>query len=354
MTGKENRKSLESLLDGARRRIEVTPEELKEARKRRAALGAALLKEFPGSRVYVNGSVAHGDALTPLTDVDVGMVVAGAEDTHGPGLRGPLGLMEQAADAIRRELKEEYGDLYAQVNDRKRSILVRFRDPVTPGQDDFTADVIVAVDNTKAAGLYIPKVPSWDRSHPEEHTRLVLEAIEQTEVAFARIVRLLKHWNRRHDKPLVSWNIKALALGCLLTPTTLLDGLLTWFKYAEEELTLGETEDPAGVADKPIKMNKSKQEVLRALATAREHLERAVELEAGGYDALAHQELAKVFNDESMLPGPGKLAVDADMARLAREKHAEKGTPGRLSTVPGLGLGLGAVKPPIPVRSWAP
>lgn len=74
--------SLEDLLDDARGRIQVTKAELDEARARRDALGAALRAEFPSSRVYVNGSVAHGDALTPLTDVDVGVVVAGAEHTR--------------------------------------------------------------------------------------------------------------------------------------------------------------------------------------------------------------------------------------------------------------------------------
>ena len=33
-----------------------------------------------------------------------------------------------------------------EVEGRKRSILVRFRNPVAPGQPDFTADVIVAID----------------------------------------------------------------------------------------------------------------------------------------------------------------------------------------------------------------
>lgn len=51
-------------------------------------IAAALRAEFPGSKVYVNGSVAHGDALTPLTDVDVGVIVAEAQQTHGPGSAG--------------------------------------------------------------------------------------------------------------------------------------------------------------------------------------------------------------------------------------------------------------------------
>lgn len=169
---------LEDQLDEARRRIEVTDQELDEARKRRNAIAAALKKAFPGSRIYVNGSIAHGDALTPLTDVDLGVVVLGAEETHGPGLKGPSDLKDRAVEAIRRELKEEYPGLIVIVEGQKRAILVRFRDPVTPGQPDFTADVIVAVDNTEAEGLFIPRFDGWDRSHPEKHTELVRQANE--------------------------------------------------------------------------------------------------------------------------------------------------------------------------------
>ncbi len=81
--------SLEELLTQARHRIEVTPEEIDEARRRREAIANALQKEFPGSRVYFNGSLAHGDALTPLTDIDLGIVIAEAKHTHGPGKTGP-------------------------------------------------------------------------------------------------------------------------------------------------------------------------------------------------------------------------------------------------------------------------
>ena len=68
------RPTLEHTLDLARRAIEVAKPELAEARTRRAAIGAVLVKEFPGSRIYINGSVTHGDALTPLADIDLGIV----------------------------------------------------------------------------------------------------------------------------------------------------------------------------------------------------------------------------------------------------------------------------------------
>jgi predicted nucleotidyltransferase len=343
--------SLDEQLEAARKRIEVQDAELDEAKTRRSKIGTALKRVFPGSRIYVNGSVAHGDALTPLTDIDLGVVVKGAEADYGPGRKGPTDLKERAAAAIRQDLKPDYPSLVVIVEGQKRSILVRFGDPVTPGQTDFTADVIVAVDNIGAEGLFIPRYTGWDRSHPEKHTELVHEAISNTAVVYARVVRLVKHWNRRHDKPICSWNVKALALDCITEPTTLLAGLTVWFTYAEEQLTIGETEDPAKVAPHPIKMRKTKTVVLRALANARTRLARAVELEEAGYPVLAHSELAKLFNDEDMLPAPGRISVEAEQARLARDEAARRGqhdrpaTPGRRPSV---------LVPPVPVRSWAP
>src|SRR4051794_36324327 len=107
--------TLETLLCEARRRIEVTPKEIQEARRRREAIANALRTEFPGSRVYFNGSLAHGDALTPLSDIDLGIVIVEAKDTHGPGKKGPRDLMDRAVNAIRHVLKAEFPRLTVQV-----------------------------------------------------------------------------------------------------------------------------------------------------------------------------------------------------------------------------------------------
>lgn len=310
--------SIKDLLEQTRRRIEVSDIELREARRRRDLLAAALCAEFPDSRTYVNGSVAHGDALDPLTDIDLGVVVAEAKYTHGPGLRGCADLQERAADAIRAALKDEFPDLRVEYKSRKRSILVRFRKPVADGQEDFTADVIVAIDNPNGAGLFIPNYATWSCSHPEKHTEMVRKANrDKTAYTYARIVRLLKHWNRKNQKPLCSWNIKALALGCLTVKMPLAAGMLTWFDHAITELDKSLTEDPAGVAEKPISINEKmpRTEVVERLKRARAGLARAVDLENAGYPLQAHEELAKFFNDKDVLPGPDPAAVLTETAR---------------------------------------
>jgi predicted nucleotidyltransferase len=217
--------AIEALIDDARGAIEVPDKELEEARDRREKIASALRAAFPGSRIYVNGSIAHGDAITPLNDIDVGVIVVDDDNVYGPGRRGPHELMEHARDAIREHLGEEFPKLTITIEGQRRAVLVRFGDPVTPGQQDFTADVIVAIDNPDGAGLSIPNlfvdgvfVNGWERSDPETHLELIKAAIKDTEVVFARTVRLLKYWSRRHSRPMCSWNIKVLALDCITEP----------------------------------------------------------------------------------------------------------------------------------------
>ena len=309
--------TIEQLLEDVRRRIQVTDDELREARRRRDLLAAALTAEFRGSRCYVNGSVAHGDALDPLTDIDLGVIVAEAKDTHGPGKKGCSDLQERAANAIRAALKDEFPDLRVEWRNRRRSILVRFAKAVTFGQSDFTADVIIAIDNPDGDGLYIPNNLGWSRSDPEEHTRMVREANEDTNYTWARTVRLLKHHNRRNQKPLCSWNIKALALGAITEPTRLADGMVTWFEYAIADLSDGLTEDPAGVAEQPIAINDDMTltEVITRLKRARDRLVAALDLETDGYPLLAHEQLAKFFNDDDVLAYPDLDAVRLETAK---------------------------------------
>ncbi len=348
MNGEDSKKDLESLLTEGRKRVEVTKEELEEARERRRDVGAALEKAFPGGRVYFNGSVAHRDALTPLTDVDLGVVVPDLDGEYGPGKKGPTALQEKAARVIREELRPKYGDLRVEVKDRKRSILIKFNEPVSDRAEDFTADVIVAIDNPDGAGLFIPRWTGWDRSDPEAHTRLIAQAIKRTGGSYAHVVRLLKRWNRANGKPLCSWNIKALALSCLMTPTSQLQGLLTWFTHAIAELEKGETKDPAGVAPKPIKVSEDMtlKQVVQVLRDALAVLREAVEFEKDDYPVLAADALARFFNDEDVLPRQDQAAVRRETAERFKKRQGVG--------VPAVGVGAGAARERVPAASWAP
>ncbi|SDO57074.1 Nucleotidyltransferase domain-containing protein [Nakamurella panacisegetis] len=343
MTALSGIAALLKVLSAARERIQVDDAELTEARRRRGRIQTALKEEFgPDCRVYLNGSVAHGDALTPLTDIDLGVVVPNPDGEFGPYANGPAKLQDRAANAIRDALKGEFPLLRVITGGRKRSVYVAFGAPVDPNESDFSADVIVAIDYPWGNGLWIPNYETWDRSDPEAHTRLVRDAIKLSNVNYTRTVRLLKHWVRRHSKLLCSWNIKALGLSCITGELNQLDGMVAWFDYAIADLSRRETPDPAGVAG-PISIPGDRAEVVGRLTTARAKLVEAINYANDGYDVLAVDALAVFFNDPQMLPRPSDLAVQTQ--RLERAV-GQRATRSPAVTAP--------VRSHTPVRSWAP
>ncbi|AYV26250.1 hypothetical protein EES41_05905 [Streptomyces sp. ADI95-16] len=339
-----NEKSLKQLLEEARHQIQVNDDELAEAKRRRQLLANALGRAFPGSTIYFNGSVAHGDANTPLTDVDLGAKLS-PDDAEGFGPDGDdaLPLMERARDAIREDLADEFPKLTVEVAGRRRAVLVRFGDPVTASQPDFTADVMTAIPHPSGNGLFIPNMEvadKWDRADPITHTEMVLDAIDKTENTFARTVRLLKHWNCTHSKPLCSWNIKALALQCITTPMPLAEAIQAFFAHAAQEFESGQTDDPAGVAGL-IPLNLPIGEVRKRLDTARAYIDLAIEHEAEGRPLSAQHVLNKVLPE--IVPDADASAEEA--ARLRRAAILSG------SAASGLGLvGPGVTR----TRAWTP
>lgn len=336
-------RKLENLLDDARGEIAVTDEELTEARDRRGRIKKALLKVFPGSDTYDCGSVAHGDANTPLKDVDTGIVVAGGEEDPGPGGDGPRSLMEQARNAIRDELEDDYPNLRITVEGQTHAVEVSFGDPVDPDEDDFTADVIVTVDNTAGDGIYIPDLPNdgWEPSHPIEHTRLMREGNRSTGSVLARTVRLLKYWNGHHGHPLCSWNIKVLALESINGKMALASALLAFFEHASKSLRDGLTEDPAGVSD-PIQVNLPMGQALDRLDDGRELIEEAINAEQDGRPYLAQHKLAQLLPD---------IVPDADADDLRDEEINQQQQDERVGRSRAIGS---ATAIPIPsTRGWS-
>lgn len=275
--------------------------------------------------------------------MDLGAVLSGVDaEGYGPDKKDALPLMERARDAIRDGLDDEFPKLTVKVSGQRRAVLVRFGDPVTQGQQDFTADVMTALPHPSGKGLYIPNMEiaaKWDRADPVTHTQMVLKAIEDTDNVFARAVRLLKHWNCTHSKPLCSWNIKALALDCIDTPMAMIDALQTFFTYAAKQLAAGPTPDPAGVAG-DIPLGLPLKEVCKRLRTARDYIDLAIDHEAEGRPRSAQHILHQVLPE---------IIPDAD----ATEEEAVR-LPRTVVTTGVAATGLGLITPRVtPTRAWA-
>jgi hypothetical protein len=332
--------TLEELLNEGRRALQVTPKELEEARRRRQLLVTALTDVFPDGRHYFNGSVPSGDANTPLTDIDLGIVVD--SPGYGPEGAGPLALMEAAREGIRDHLKDEFDNLVVIVEGQKRAVLSRFGEPVTPGERDFTADVIVALNHPSSAGLWIPNTKiaeGWDRADPERHIELIAAANDETDGGFARTIRLLKHWCKTHGSVMCSWNIKALALGCIADrPRPLLEALEVYYTYAAAELGTGLTDDPAGVAGKiKLPSGVTLADATGRLRAARDKVREAIEHEQAGRTALAQHAMHTVL--------PAVVADSDNKQQLAEQARVVTSA----STV-----GVYQPRPVTPARAWSP
>lgn len=334
--------SITRLLDEALSAVQVTPAELAEARRRRDQVMDALRKEFSGGRLYLNGSLAHGDAIDPLADFDVGVVVAAAEAVDfGPGKKSASELKERVRDAIRAALCDEFPDLRIEIEGRKRSVLIRFSDPVSSRAADFTGDVICALDHPDG-GLYIPNFGSWDRSDPETHTRLVLDAIDRTEAVFARTIRLLKYWNSHHGRAFCSWHLKVLGMDAIQEPMLLIDALKAFFSTSMGALESGPTSDPADVGP-DIETNTTMTEALKKLDSALGHVDRAIQAEETERPLRAQVELSALLPEIIDSPAEGALAEedrDFEIDRLKFEiDRFKKGS------VTGVGTGSAVVVP---------
>jgi predicted nucleotidyltransferase len=327
-------KTIAQILEAARRLVEVTREELQEARRRRALVRDALLREFPNCRVYFNGSLAHGDAIDPLADFDIGVVVPDPDNEYGPEKKSATELKERAREAIRSALCEEFPELRIEVEGRKRSVLIRFSRTVAARATDFTGDLICAVDHPER-GLYIPRFDSWDRSDPETHTRLVLDAIHRTSTVYAKTMRLLKHWNIHHGSAFYSWHLKVLALDAITSPVPLIEALTAFFVEGKAALEAGPTSDPAGVGPE-IKPNVPRVEAIVKLETALGHVTRAIEAEEGGRPLRAQAELAGLLPGIVDPPEAGELADEDRRFEIDRLKRG---------SLTGVGAGTGVAIP---------
>ena len=152
--------ALDDWLSERAERVAATPAELAVAESRAQAVTEALAAIYPGADVYQTGSIAHGDALSPLNDVDLGVILTNRPDLGpDPGQSGPQEEMRRTAARLADLLRPQFPNVTADPNN-KRSIVLEFNDPATPGADDFTCDVIIALEQ--------PGRPRISRTKPDK------------------------------------------------------------------------------------------------------------------------------------------------------------------------------------------
>lgn len=318
------------LLDDLRR--DISPEELtiKTARERRDdALDGA--KQHPGvARGYNSGSIAHATANSD-TDADCGIVldrrVWPELGPDGDGV-GPCDVVEDVRCLVRTHLLEVYPSVKTWLT--KRAIQLKVHDPLANDTDP-SVDVIVGLQR-KDGGLWIPNLPrnSWDASDPIRHTELLTGPPKALRVVRARIIRLGKCWNCQYAEPgMCSFNIEALALGCVTEDMDLAAGLAAFFRYAASDVAKHDTPDPAEVS-KPIKLNIDRQVMVDRLESAAKLMK----------DALDHHD-----DEEAVRTSLANLFwkhIDPPTGASSKAAYARVLRTGNSGVRMGAGLSLGA------------
>lgn len=275
----------------------IDPGELAQARERRDEIRSVLVSHGP---TYTNGSVAHGDAIRPISDVDVGVVVkenASIVDL----MSSPSSFQKEIAAELQAKLQKNYRGVKVSHLGRKRSILVEYGDSIDQAGKPFTADVIVALSMRGQPGLYIPHYTDWSRSDPRGHSQIISAANERTNYVYAKTVRLLKGWARREGLDVYSWYLKCAAEDALKGPDTLSNSMLRvlerLIRAANGDLPL---EDPSNISGPLNPVSKPSE-----LVSSAEEAKRVIEAgqEAGDNSTAVSKVLRHLFK-ESIFPKP--------------------------------------------------
>ncbi len=270
--------SVESGFDTMQAAVNVDPDDLGEARRRRNVFRDELVKETDVVEVRPSGSLARGTHKDPVNDVDLVVVF---DSTAHPSWNQPGSSAEAALEHLRCAVTRRLGA--SGINDvrmtriHNHSVKCFLDDPGDP--DAFTVDVTSALIRD-AGGIYIPEAKNrrWIASDPQYLIDLVAARHAHWN-EFARLVRVLKRWNSDHGAHMKSLTVEVLALDHL--PVGTRPNAVAAFFAAAQDAVWDPVEDPAGLCGL-IDPDMDRAAASAALAKAADLAARAVEAAANG------------------------------------------------------------------------
>lgn len=256
---------------------EPTEKERKDASRRQQDIRAHMDGSFDVDRDFLSGSYARHTKTKPLKDVDIVCVLGPNESKYRE--KGPAALLNAVADVLAKKFGRD------QVEVQRRSVSVTFGD----GEEEtvMSFDVVPAYD--MGAHYEVPDTKSiaqWTKTDPEVHKQKATEKHHAYSQEWKGLVRMVKTWNRHHEKPVKpSFLLEIMALE-------LFDGdfggdyryeLKGYFSSAVTRIT-EEWEDPARLGP-PVSDSMDLPARLKAraeLLAAAEECSRAIYLEREG------------------------------------------------------------------------
>lgn len=275
---------------------EPTQREQNDASKRQKEIRGVIDREFDVERDFLSGSYARWTKTKPLKDVDI-FCALGKEEKHYHK-EPPSNLL----NAVEKVLRDEYGS--DRVTQQARSVSVSFLSDEDETVMSF--DVVTGFDVGKHYEVPDTKSPSgWTKTDPEIHKDLAAKKHSNYSDEWKGLVRMVKTWNRHHDKPVKpSFLLEVMALK-------LFDGnfggdyryeLKGFFSSAASHV-LEEWPDPAGLGpDVNGRMNDwEKRTAQKTLFDAELKATEAIQTEKAGNVTAALRHWQSIFGPQFVL-----------------------------------------------------
>ena len=202
-----------------RSRLELTDREQRDASRRQKEIRTVIQKAFetdPNDPPFLTGSYIRWTKTKPLKDVDIFCPMGETErdyrDKHPSIFLG----------ATRDVLADAYGRDHVEL--QRRSVTVdygiRVADDQTEDEQIMSFDVVPAFATGDHYVIPDTTVPSgWTETNPKVHYDLAVKANEAYGGEWKGLVRMMKKWNREHDKPIKpGFLIEVMALEVLYPP----------------------------------------------------------------------------------------------------------------------------------------
>ncbi len=264
-----------------RSRMELTEREQTDVSRRQREIREHMNASFSIDEDFLTGSYRRHTKTKPLKDVDI-FCALGDEERHYRE-QPPVVLLT----AVEKALAQKYGR--DAVSQQRRSVSVDFGVEVV---EDDAREQVVSFDVVPAFAngddYEIPDLESasgWTKTNPRVHEEKATAAHRAYAEEWKGLVRMMKYWNNRHDKPIKpSFLIEVMALDVLYPPyggdraremqaffATLADRIHeTWGDPADLGPPVSDLMDASRIATARKALGAAQREVAAALALTRE------------------------------------------------------------------------------------
>ena len=285
--------TVESGFDTMQAAVNVPPDDLREARRRRDLFRSALESFEDVIEVRPSGSLARGTHKNPVNDVDL-VVVFRESDHEDWGVQGTSALvaLQHLRDQANEKLGSKGSGEVRHTRIRNHSVKCFLDDP-----DDtagFTVDLTPAFAR-EGTSILIPEQlnEKWVMSDPGFLIKRVAERHAEWN-EFAKLVRVLKRWNTDHGQRMKSLTTEVLALHLL--PKGERPQSLASFFAAAQEAVWRPIVDPSGFCGE-IEPNLDREAASAELAKAADLAARAVAAQSRDEGRTAQCLWAKLFGE---------------------------------------------------------